>query len=409
MGNNIYDCVVIGGGPAGMAAAIEAKKNGAKTLLIERENCLGGILNQCIHNGFGLHYFKEELTGPEYAHRFLDLVNIYGIEYSTNTFVTKINSESVGIIRPTGAETIKTKTIVLATGARERTAGAIGLTGSRPAGVFTAGQVQKMINCMGYLPCKHPIVLGSGDVGLITARRLTLEGAKVQMVLEIMDKPGGLARNISQCLKDYKIPLYTSTTVQEVVGEDKIKGIIAVSVDENLKPIPNTQKFFPCDALILSVGLIPETDLVADMKINPKTQGPIVNEYRETSIPNLFACGNVLHVHDLVDNVSLESTLAGKNAALKAKGRLKFGKELDIIAGNNVSYTVPSTFFKTAGKFQILFRVKTKMQKCNIIVKDDENIITKQFTSCVTPGTMQTIEVDKKGISSNITISVEEV
>lgn len=407
MANNFYDCIVIGGGPAGMAAAIEAKKTGAKTLLIEREKNLGGILNQCIHNGFGLHYFKEELTGPEYAHRFLELIKFYKVETFTETFVTNITNNTVDIISPNGAKTLSTKTIILATGARERTAGEIKLTGTRPAGVFTAGQVQKMVNIQGMLPCKHPIILGSGDVGLIMARRLTLEGAKVQMVLEIMNKPGGLARNISQCLNDFAIPLYTSTTVKEVVGDEKIKGVITTAVDDKMNPIEGTTKFYPCDALILSVGLIPETD-IANVELNKKTKGPVVNEYRETSTPNIFACGNTLHVHDLVDNVSEEAKTAGKNAALKAKGLLKYGKEFNVLCGNGVSYTVPNTFFKTPGTFTCLFRTTGRFEKCNIVAKCKNKIIAKKFVLCATSGTMQSIEIDKQSVGADIEICIEE-
>jgi len=402
-----YDTVVIGGGPAGMAAAIEAKRCGAKVLLIERENQLGGILNQCIHNGFGLHYFKEELTGPEYAQRFIKLINWHQLDYYTNTFVTKINDNSIELISPLGAEKIYTKTIVLATGARERTAGAIGLHGTRPAGVYTAGQVQKMINYDGKLPCKHPIILGSGDVGLIMARRLSLEGAKVQMVLELANKPGGLMRNIQQCLNDFNIPLYTSTTVKEVVGTDKIEGIYAISVDDKMQEIPNTLKYYPCDALILSVGLIPETDVLPELELHPRTGGAIVNEYRETSIPNIFSCGNALHVHDLVDNVSKEAELTGRFAALKAKNQLAYGKQYNIICGNGISYTMPSTYFATPGNLEILFRVNNKFIRHNIVAKVKDKVIAKKFVLCAISGTMQSISFDKGNLKGDITISME--
>lgn len=315
-----YDIVIIGGGPAGLAAALEAKRNGAESIVIlERDRELGGILNQCIHNGFGLHTFKEELTGPEYASRFIRQVKEEKIEYMLNTMVMDISPEKVvtAMNREEGLFEIQAKAIVLAMGCRERSRGALNIPGYRPAGVFSAGTAQRLVNMEGYLPGREVVILGSGDIGLIMARRMTLEGAKVKVVAELLPYSGGLKRNIVQCLDDYGIPLKLSHTVIDIQGKERVTGITLAQVDENRRPIPGTEEFYSCDTLLLSCGLIPENELSRGMGVamSPVTSGPVVNESLETSIPGVFACGNVLHVHDLVDFVSQEAASAGHHAA----------------------------------------------------------------------------------------------
>ena len=315
-----YDIVIIGGGPAGLAAALEAKRNGAESIVIlERDRELGGILNQCIHNGFGLHTFKEELTGPEYASRFIRQVKEEKIEYMLNTMVMDISPEKVvtAMNREEGLFEIQAKAIVLAMGCRERSRGALNIPGYRPAGVFSAGTAQRLVNMEGYLPGREVVILGSGDIGLIMARRMTLEGAKVKVVAELLPYSGGLKRNIVQCLDDYGIPLKLSHTVIDIQGKERVTGITLAQVDENRRPIPGTEEFYSCDTLLLSCGLIPENELSRGMGVamSPVTSGPVVNESLETSIPGVFACGNVLHVHDLVDFVSQEAASAGRHAA----------------------------------------------------------------------------------------------
>lgn len=411
MNNFDYDVIVVGGGPAGMAAGVESAKTGAKTLIIEREDKLGGILKQCIHSGFGLHHFGEELTGPEYAYRFIKEVEEtkknFPLEVMFETFVIAIESGLVTIKNKNGVKTLKTKSIVLSMGCRERTAGAIGLTGTRPNGVWTAGQAQKWVNMFGFLPCKNPIILGSGDIGLIMARRLTFEGAKPQMVLELQSTSSGLARNVKQCLDDFNIPLYLSTTVVDVLGYPNITGVVIANVDKDLNPIESTKRTVPCDGLILSVGLIPETDLVKGVQINRLTNSAMVNEYRETSMKNVFACGNVLHVHDLVDFVSEEAGMVGRFAGLNAKGKLKRGVEHQIKAGNGVRYTIPNTYFLGEGKLKILFRVTGKFTKTKIeVVNGNGAIVGSKFVLSASAGEMQFIEVDKSNLAGDITLRI---
>ena len=326
---------IIGGGPAGLAAALAAREAGVEDILIlERDSVLGGILNQCIHNGFGLHTFKEELTGPEYAYRFIKRVEEAGIPCLTDTMVVDLEEEEgekyiTAMNRKDGILTIRTKAIILAMGCRERPRGALNIPGFRPAGVYSAGTAQRLVNIEGKMPGRDVVILGSGDIGLIMARRMTLEGAKVHTVAEIMPYSGGLKRNIVQCLDDFGIPLKLSTTVVKIHGKERVEGVTLAKVDERMKPIPGTEEYIPCDTLLLSVGLLPENELTEELgaKMSPVTRGPLVNESMETSLGGVFACGNVLHVHDLVDFVSQEAALAGKAAAewLKENGNVQGG------------------------------------------------------------------------------------
>lgn len=403
-----YDVVVIGGGPAGMQAALTVKENGLKPIIIEREEQLGGILKQCIHSGFGLHYFGEEMTGTEYAHIFIEKVKNAGIDVLCESFVESLTTGKVVVKNKTGIINITCKAIILAVGCTERTAGAIALSGERPSGVWTAGQVQKWVNIYGKLPCKNPIILGSGDIGLIMARRLTLEGAKPQMVLEVQKTTSGLVRNINQCLNDFNIPLHLSTTVVEVLGYPKITGVVIANVDDNMRPIESTKKTVKCDGLVLSVGLIPDTKLLKDAKLNPKTNSYIVNEYRETSVKGVFACGNVLHVHDLVDFVTKEATTVGGFASRYVLNKGKIGTEHNIVTGNGVRYTIPNSYYEGDENLSCLFRVTQKFNKCNIVAKCDGNIVFKKFCLSVNAGQMQNIEIPKKDLKGDLEVCIEE-
>ena len=402
-----YDLVVIGGGPGGLAAAIEARNNGVENILvIERDKELGGILQQCIHNGFGLHEFKEELTGPEYAERFIKKLKEKNIEYKLDTMVLEVTPEKIvhAINTVDGYMMIEAKAIVLAMGCRERTRGAISIPGERPAGVFTAGTAQRFINMEGYMVGKKVLILGSGDIGLITARRMTLEGAEVQAVVELMPFSGGLARNIAQCLNDYNIPLYLSHTVVDIKGKERVEGVTIAKVDENRRPIPGTEIEYECDTLLLSVGLIPENDISrkTGIVIDRRTSGPVVNEMMETSIPGIFACGNVVHVHDLVDFVSAEARKAGKAAAKFVKDEVQNGEYIELKNGFGVTYTVPQKYrIENIENFlEISMRVNNIYKNMRLQVKDGDTVLVNMKKAHLAPGEMEKVVVPKKLLES---------
>lgn len=413
------DIAIIGGGPAGLAAAVAAKEAGVSDILIlERENELGGILNQCIHNGFGLHTFKEELTGPEYAARYIEKTKDLGIPYMLKTTVININGNKVvtAVSREHGLMQIKARAVILAMGCRERPRGALKIPGYNPAGVFSAGTAQKLVNIDGYMPGKEVVILGSGDIGLIMARRMTLEGAKVKLVAEIQPFSGGLKRNIVQCLDDYGIPLKLSHTVVDIDGKDRITGVTVAQVDENFKPIPGTEEYYACDTLLLSVGLIPENELSkgAGISISGTTSGPLVNELLETSTPGVFACGNVLHVHDLVDYVSEEAETAGKSAAAFLEGTASetVGPRLSVKTGGAVRYTVPSTIHpeRVADSLTIRFRVGEIIKDGYICAYAGEKQILKRKRQIMAPGEMEQVKLKKSDLDTakaDITITTE--
>lgn len=416
-----YDLVIIGGGPAGLAAAEAARKNGIDNIIIlERDKELGGILNQCIHNGFGLHTFKEELTGPEYAKRFIDRVKELGIPYQLNTMVMEISKERkvTAMNREEGLFEIQAKSVILAMGCRERPRGALNIPGYRPAGIYSAGTAQRLVNMEGFMPGREVVILGSGDIGLIMARRMTLEGAKVKVVAELMPYSGGLKRNIVQCLDDFGIPLKLSHTVVGIDGKERVKGITLAAVDVKGKPIPGTEEYYSCDTLLLSVGLIPENELSteAGVELSPVTNGPIVNESLETNIPGIFACGNVLHVHDLVDFVSEEAASAGKNAAryiLENTDAVSDGISIIPMAG--VRYSVPSAIriSRMEETLKVRFRVGAVYKNCYISVYLDEERIIHRKRPVMAPGEMEEILLKKSQLQAhpgltNITVKVEE-
>ena len=417
-----YEIVIIGGGPAGLAAAISAKRAGVNDILIvERDRRLGGILNQCIHNGFGLHTFKEELTGPEYAQRFIDEVVDLGIEYKLNTMVVDIEGDKVLTIMNStdGLVRLKAKAIVLAMGCRERPRGALNSPGCRPAGIYSAGTAQRFVNIEGFMPGREIVILGSGDIGLIMARRLTLEGAKVKVVAEIMPYSGGLKRNIVQCLDDYGIPLKLSHTVVNIKGQERVEGVTIAQVDENMKPVPGTEEEYSCDTLLLSVGLIPENELSSkmDVGLDRKTNGPIVGESFETNVEGVFACGNVLHVHDLVDYVSEEAAYAGKCAAEYVMKRQKPepGPVIELVTGEGVSYTVPKTIDlnRMGETLKVRFRVSGVYENSTISVYFDDKRVKHRKKRIVTPGEMEQIELARQDLQAEpdlkqILIKIEE-
>ena len=416
-----YDIVIVGGGPAGLAAAVSAKENGMDSVLIlERDKELGGILNQCIHNGFGLHTFKEELTGPEYASRFIEKVETLNIEYMLNTMVMDISKDKVvmAMNKEEGLFEIQAKAIILAMGCRERPRGALNTPGYRPAGIFSAGTAQRLVNMEGYLPGREVVILGSGDIGLIMARRMTLEGAKVKVVAELMPYSGGLKRNIVQCLDDYGIPLKLSHTVVNIDGKERVKGITLAKVDEKGKPIAGTEEYISCDTLLLSVGLIPENELSRGLGIEMEaiTSGPVVNESLETSMEGVFACGNVLHVHDLVDFVSEEAYMAGKNAVRYINGEtIKEEGRIDLVPEDGVRYTVPKYIRKEnmADSLTVRFRVGGVVKNCYISTYFDGERVMRRKRPVVAPGEMEEVKISKEKLNEypnlkKITIKIEK-
>lgn len=445
----VYDIVIVGGGPAGLAAAVSARENGTDSILIlERDKELGGILNQCIHNGFGLHTFKEELTGPEYAGRFVEQVQDLQIEYKLNTMVMDISREKVVTAMNSidGLFEIQAKAVILAMGCRERSRGALNIPGYRPAGIFSAGTAQRLVNMEGDMPGRKVVILGSGDIGLIMARRMTLEGAQVQVVAELMPYSGGLKRNIVQCLDDYGIPLKLSHTVVDIRGRERVEGITLAQVDDKGKPIPGTEEEYECDTLLLSVGLIPENELSGGMgvELSRVTSGPVVNESLETSIEGVFACGNVLHVHDLVDYVSEEAAAAGRNAARYVQdGRFDLAEQdraaekengtgkdtsaeqrensvqkrdvVEVQAVDGVRYTVPSRINvdRMEDIQTVRFRVGGVYKNCFVSVYLDDERILHRKRPVMAPGEMEEVKLRKEELQQypelkTITVRVEE-
>ncbi|MBQ9589449.1 MAG: FAD-dependent oxidoreductase [Butyrivibrio sp.] len=418
-----YDIVIVGGGPAGLAAAVAAKEAGNDSILIlERDHELGGILNQCIHNGFGLHTFKEELTGPEYAYRFIKQVLDLGIEYKLNTMVMDIAKDKTvtAMNKEDGMFQIPAKAVILAMGCRERPRGALNIPGYRPAGIFSAGTAQRLVNIEGYMPGREVVILGSGDIGLIMARRMTLEGAKVKVVAELMPYSGGLKRNIVQCLDDYGIPLKLSHTVVDIEGKEHLTAVTIAEVGADRKPIPGTEERYTCDTLLLSCGLIPENELsrAAGVKMSTVTSGPVVNESLETNIPGVFACGNVLHVHDLVDYVSEEAKRAGQNAVKFVNdGCMKASEEniIELVATEGARYTVPSTINvdRMEDLLTVRFRVGDVYKNSFVSVYfDDERVLHNQ-KRIIAPGEMEQIILRKSQLLEyknlkKITVKIEK-
>lgn len=415
------EIAIIGGGPAGLAAAVAAREAGIQDILIiERDNELGGILNQCIHNGFGLHTFKEELTGPEYAGRYIEKVKEMKIPYLLHTIVVDVSKDKVVTVmnKEQGMFQIEAKAVILAMGCRERSRGALNIPGYRPAGIYSAGTAQRYVNMEGRMPGKKVVILGSGDIGLIMARRMTLEGAKVQVVAELMPYSGGLKRNIVQCLDDYGIPLKLSHTVVDIKGKKRVEGVTLAQVDENRKPIPGTEEYYDCDTLLLSCGLIPENELSSQIgvELNPVTSGPVVNESLETNVDGVFACGNVLHVHDLVDYVSGEAKTAGENAAAYVQGNLpEAGKEIPLKGENGVRYTVPCSVDvdRMTDKQVVRFRVGNVYRDKDLCVYYNDKCISRVKKKVMAPGEMEQVILLKSKLKEfegleSITIRIEE-
>ncbi len=410
-----YDVVVVGGGPAGLGAAVEAKKHGAnKVLIIERDRELGGILNQCIHNGFGLHEFKEELTGPEYATKFIKMVEENDIDYMLNTMVLSIEDKNIIALGEEGLIDIEAVAIVLAMGCRERTRGAIDLAGYRPAGVYTAGAAQRFMNMEGYMVGKKVVIYGSGDIGLIMARRMTLEGAEVEAVVEVNPHSSGLTRNIVQCLDDFGIPLLLQHGITYVHGKDRVTGVTISKLDENRNPVEGTSREIECDAVLLSVGLIPENELSSDtgVELHNTTKGPVVNNKMQTNVDGVFACGNVVHVHDLVDFVTKESRIAGKNAALYVLNQIENNETIQTNAGDGIGYIVPQQIDTKLGEEVNLFmRVRNIYSNTKLVVRDGDEIILQKKRPHMIPSEMENLKLSAeiiKNLKGNISVCVEE-
>ena len=414
---NRHDIIIIGAGPAGLAAAIAAREVGVEDiLLLERDSVPGGILNQCIHNGFGLHTFREELTGPEYAQRFIDKAAALGLEIRLNTMVLSVSPqrEILCTSRERGLERMSAGAIILCMGCRERPRGALGIPGTRPAGIYSAGAAQRLVNMEGYLPGKEVVILGSGDIGLIMARRMTLEGAKVKCVCELMPYSGGLKRNIVQCLHDYGIPLRLSHTVTAIHGKERLEAVTVAAVDEQRRPIPGSEEYIPCDTLLLSVGLLPENELSegAGLRMDAVTGGAVVAEDLQSSVPGIFACGNVLHVHDLVDFVSEEAARAGRSAAAFLRRGEAESRLIPLRAGEGIRYTVPQHIRADAAEsVTVRFRVAEPRRNCRLVCRVDGGSVKQKKRPVVSPGEMEELTLTPEDFAAarEIVIALEDI